>query len=313
MPVRNKRFIASAVVALIGAAAPSIAAPPDRRPSRSRPEESPPKPPPTAEDLEIARRRGAAVALATQAQEAYRERRFGEAAELFDKAHLQFAEENFLWNAGQAYERSGELKLAKERYSAFLGNDRVDATTRLEAGEALVRVGRKLAARDAASTPQARRDLFAKELAEAKDVNNLELVRRLEAEIATEDRRIQAIEDAKPSDTAEWIVIGAGGALGVTGLIVGLLGQGKLDDVADAQAGEPELVTRMTRATAEAELDTGETMRTAGLIVGGVGIAAATIGAILLVTKGRPSDTSGVIITSSIMPDGASVHATLRF
>lgn len=121
MPRRPYSTTLIATVVLAGATSSFAAPPPDKRPARSRPEVARPAPPPTDDELELARRREAAVALATQAQDAFRERRFGAAAELFDRAYLQVAEENFLWNAGQAYERAGELKLARERYSSFLG------------------------------------------------------------------------------------------------------------------------------------------------------------------------------------------------
>jgi len=278
------------------------------------PPPSPTQNPPeaTREELERAKRHGAALALAGQAQEAYKSRRFGEAAELFDKAHMQFAEENFLWNAGQAWERAGELKLAKERYSAYLGNENVDATTRLQAGEALVRVGKKLAARDAASTPQARKDLFLRELREAREADNRELVRRLEAEIAVEDQRIQEIEDARPSTVPGWLMIGGGGAIAVGGLVLSLVGQGKLDGVADAQSGDTPFVTSMTRAQAEADLEDGETYRLIGIIAGGVGVTSAIIGAIVLANLEDPS-ASTVFVTASPRPSGLSVDATFRF
>lgn len=292
---------------------PALHAAPPRPSPTPRPEAAPAPPPPSREELELAKRHGAALALAGQAQEAYRSKRFGEAAELFDKAHLQFAEENFLWNAGQAWERAGELKLAKERYSAYLGNENVDATTRLQAGEALVRVGKKLAARDAAATPQARKDLFQRELREARDADNRELVRRLEAEIAVEDQRIAEIEAARPSTVPGWLMVGGGGAIAIGGLVLTLVGQSKLDGVAEAQSGDGPLVTRMTRTQAASDLEDGEMFRLIGIVAGGVGVASAIVGTIMLTTLEDPSTSTDVLVTATPLPSGLSVDATFRF
>lgn len=306
MSFRNRIVILTAV-SLSPSLSPSLrAAPPRPAPPSTAPE-------PTHEELERAKRHGAALALAGQAQEAYKSKRFGEAAELFDKAHLQFAEENFLWNAGQAWERAGELKLAKERYSAYLGNENVDATTRLQAGEALVRVGKKLAARDAASTPQARKDLFLRELRDARDADNRELVRRLEAEVAVEDQRIAAIEAARPSTVPGWLLVGGGGAIAVGGLVLSLVGQSKLDGVAEAQSGDAPLVTSITRAQAEKDLEDGEMFRLIGIVAGGVGVASAIIGTIVLANLEDPTTSADVIVTATPWPSGLSVDATFRF
>jgi len=290
------------------------AAPPRNRPSRTP---APPQaaPEPSFEQLEIAKRKGAAQALAGQALEAFRDRRFGYAAEMFDKAHLQFKDENLLWNAGQAWEKSGELKLAKDRYTDFLGYENVPASLRIEAGDALVRVGKKLAAREAATTPRARLDLLRQELTDAKEANNTELANKLEGAIVVEQRKVQAEEDAMPSDLAEWVLIGSGSAAAVTGLVLTLVGQGELDSVSDAQRGDAPIVTATTRREAAAAIDSGESLRLVGIITGVAGLAVATTGLILLMTgSDAPPQTDGrVEVGASLTPNGGSVNLHLRF
>ncbi len=293
----------------------AMAAPPRARPTRN-PVSPPPAaaPEPSPEQLEIAKRKGAAQALAGQGLEAFRDRRFGHAAEMFDKAYLQFKDENLLWNAGQAWERAGELKLAKDRYTDFLGFENVPATLRIEAGDALVRVGRKLAAREAATTPRARLDLLQQELADSKEAGNTELSNKLEGAIVVEQRKVQAEEDAKPSDTAEWVLIGSGSAIAITGLVLTLVGQGELDTVADAQSGDAPTVTATTRREAAVAIDNGETMRLVGIVTGAAGLAVATTGLILLLTGNDALQTDGrVEVGAALTPGGGSVNLHLRF
>jgi hypothetical protein len=294
----------------------AIAAPPRPRPTR-KPMPAAPEvaPEPSQEQLELAKRKGAAQALAGQGLEAFGERRFGHAAEMFDKAYLQFKDENLLWNAGQAWERAGELKLAKDRYTDFLGYENVPASLRIEAGDALVRVGRKLAAREAASTPRARLDLLQRELVEAKEAGNTELSNKLEGAIVVEQRKVQAEDDARPTDTAEWVLIGSGSAVAITGLVLTLVGQSELDSVSGAQSGDAPTVTATTRREAAAAIDNGETMRLVGIITGAAGLAIATTGLILLVMgDDAPPQTGGRIdVGAALTPSGGSVNLHLRF
>lgn len=293
----------------------SAAPPRARPPAPSRPAPPPEAPAPGPEQLELAKRKGAAQALSGQALEAFRERRYSDAAELFDKAHVQFADENLLWNAGRAWEKAGELKLAKERYTDFLGFENVQASLRIEAGDALVRVGKKLAAREAATTPRARLDLLKQELVQANEDGNTELAGKLEGAIVVEQRKLDAEEDAKPSDVPEWIVVGSGSAVAVTGLVLTLVGQAKLDSVAEVQRGDAPVVTATTRREAASNLDGGKTLRLVGVITGAAGLAVAATGLILLATgsDASPQTDGRVDVGASLTPTGGGVSVYLRF
>jgi len=87
-----------------------------------------------------------------------------------------------------------------------------------------------------------------------------------------------------------WVLVSAGGAAVVTGIVVIALGESDIHDVnaaIDQHNADPTAFPLDEGAIATLR-DQGHTKRTAGYIVGGVGVAAVTIGVLVLVLDGGP-------------------------
>ncbi|MFO0747173.1 MAG: hypothetical protein U1F43_16140 [Myxococcota bacterium] len=258
------------------------------------------------------------------ARTAYKAHQYYDAALAYDAAHAFFKDATLLWNAGRAWERSGELDLAKDRFTAFLAEGKVDPEQRKEAAEALVRIGGRLAARDTVKPGPDRMAMLESDRAEAEAAGNAPLAARLADELAAEKRRwdeahrVDAPPPPAPSHTLEWVLVGTGGALAAGGLVLGLVGQGQLDDITAAQdaarrAGDPVVVTSLTRAEAADQQSSGKTLRTLGFVAGGVGVAAAVTGLVALLVDDGPTVEGTTGVTAAPLAGGGLVTWTAAF
>ena len=146
--------------------------------------------------------RAAAEEAYAAAVAAYEAQRYREAADAFEVAYAHMPDKALLWNIGRAWEKAGELQNARDRYAEFLTHKDVDEDLREKAIEALLRVGIRMQARDAANTSEARAALLRQEIAEAESDGNVELRARLQRELDELQPGPDVQEAAKPVESA---------------------------------------------------------------------------------------------------------------
>lgn len=259
------------------------------------------------------------------ARTAYKANRYFEAARAYDAAHAYYKDATLLWNAARAWERSGELELAEKRFNDFLALPKVDAEQSREADEALVRIAQRLAQRASAKPGPERIAILQSDKAEAEAAGNAELAASLAAQIDDEQRRWDEAHVVVPPPppppppardrTMEWVLIGSGGAIAATGLVLGIVGQGELDDIDAAQDAARKnnngVVASMTRAEAADQASSGKTLRTLGFVAGGIGLAAAATGLVALLLDDGPATDSHTTVGAAPMLDGGAL-VTIR-
>jgi tetratricopeptide (TPR) repeat protein len=106
---------------------------------------------------------------------------------------------------------------------------------------------------------------------------------------------------------APWVLVGAGGAATITGVVLFLVGAGKVSDAANKCPTR----TNCDPSTAD-EGNNGRTLETVGGIAGGIGLAAVAGGLIWHFVE-PTSPTTGIIVTPSVAPGYAGLSAVARF
>lgn len=105
-----------------------------------------------------------------------------------------------------------------------------------------------------------------------------------------------------------WIVTGAGGAAAIAGTVVFFVGKSQVDD---AEAACP---SRKCPSEIADKGNSGRTLQTTGVIVGGVGLAAAAGGVVWGLMFNEPKATeTGTAIEPSFGPGFAGVNVATRF
>jgi tetratricopeptide (TPR) repeat protein len=204
----------------------------------------------------------------------YAKRNYRLAIESFIEAYAIDHDPNLLFNIARCYEELGETAAAIEKYSAFLAAPGADAEGRLRA-EASLRALKQLES-DGASGEAARE--------------------KAERSSSEESPSAGSEQRSGVSPLLKWGALGGGVVLaGVGGTLYYLGARDHAEVTNTAGYGDPSAVYPMTRAEAQALVDSGETKK----IIGGIGIG---LGGALIVT-------SVVLFVTGAKSDGAEKSA----
>jgi len=222
--------------------------------------------------------RGKAELIFKDGERAFAEKRYPDALKAFEEAYLLDPVPVLLYNIGRAHEELGHFEEAGRFFQRYL--DRVpDAADRAQVEQRLALLRSAAAAQ--ADAERARADAE-KARAEADRA-------RADAELARQDDPPKAVADETTveSDNAmAWTLVGAGGAVLATGVVLLSLASG---DAAAAGDLEP---TRAGLARFNDLKDESGTLEVVGWVGLGVGAAAAGAGlAMLFMHKAPPTVT----------------------
>lgn len=230
--------------------------------------------------LPVPATKGEASVRYEEGRSAYKAGAFKKAGLAFDAAHAFFKDSNLLWNAGRAWERAKELELAQARYAAFLKESKLDEPARSEAEDALARVEAQL------------------------------------ADVAQPDP-VEPTEPIAPPErdhTASFVLIGAGGGVAVAGLVIAIVGQGELDDITAAQdRADDGVVTSISRKEALDLESSGTTLRTTGIVLSSLGLAAAATGVVLFFLDDSRETRGTTGVTVAPLRNGGAVMWSTAF
>ena len=257
---------------------------------------------------------------AAAGKSSYDAKRYREAADHYEAALALSDNANLLWNVARAWERAGELTVARDRYVRLLSRTDVDPAVWTRAIAALERITARLDARAAAPPGQARAEVLARERAEAAAEQNHELMAVLDMMIGVERGRRpppkplvpEPVTHVEGDGAGEWVLAIGGVALGGGGLAVALIGQGRIDALADDQEGA-QVVTAITRKDAAAREREGRTLRIVGAIAGGVGAGLALTGLIMLLDDDRVVTAKHTHVGVVPLGDGVGITLDARF
>jgi hypothetical protein len=216
-----------------------------------------------------------ASALTDEAMALYKAHDYRHALEKFLQAHALDPDPNLLFNMGRCYELLGDVDAAIDKYDAFLSTPGGDPGGRHKAEESLA------------------------------------TLRKVKASNAVKGAPAPAPAAAPPDSassgawarTAGWISLGVGVAAGVGGTLLYLSGASDQSQVTGARGyGQPGQIADITQASAQSLIDRGNTKKTMGGVLWGVG-GAGVAGAVVLFLVGRSSHESpamAVDVTPSV-------------
>jgi len=233
-----------------------------------------------AEPAEATEAESARIAELNEAgARAYNGRNYRVAIEKFVEAYAIDHDPNLLFNIARAYEKLGEIDAASEKYEAFLKAPGADTEGRLKAKASLAEL-EKLREQGATSPP---------------------------GSASPAEGAVAPDESSEPSPLARalpWATLGAGAVatgVGVTLYALGMRDHRSLTDTAGY--GDASRVYPLTRAEAQAYVDSGDTKKLIGGVCMGVGGALVVTGVVLLVTgkssASSASETAGVTFAAS--------------
>ena len=97
-------------------------------------------------------------------------------------------------------------------------------------------------------------------------------------------------------------------------LVIAIVGQGELDDITAAQDGADDgVVTSITRQQALDMESSGTTLRTAGIVIGALGLATAATGLVYFLLDDGPETSGTTGVTIAPTRDGGAFVWSTRF
>lgn len=238
--------------------------------------------PAAAQQVDEAARVRADAAYARGAEH-YRAGEFAEAAAAFEEALAAVDDPALLWNIGMSLEKAGDLERARDVYTRFLAAKGGDPALRSKAGEALVRVGSKLAThqRQPSEVEQPTGEEQPETVAEpAEDQEPPAPAAAAGPDEQPAALGVEHVQEVEGPSPAGWILVGTGAAALAAGVGVLIAGDLEMSALAD------DLASGITWAEAVARKESADTLRVAGGVVAGVGALAAVGGLIVLLTTG---------------------------
>jgi tetratricopeptide (TPR) repeat protein len=218
---------------------------------------------------------------------AYAERNYRAAIERFVEAYAIDHDPNLLFNIARSYEKLGDLAAAVEKYEAFIKAPGADTDGRIKAKTSL-------------------REL-----------------RELQAQTSPEDdgERAPTASDSAPPPAAEtasprlwpWVVLGAGAVATGVGATFYALGMADHDKVTSAPGyDDRSAVHPLTRAQAQAYVDSGNTKKLVGGIGLGLGGALVATSVVLFVSGSATASTQSERAVLDVTPTVGGLVASYR-
>jgi tetratricopeptide (TPR) repeat protein len=226
------------------------------------------------------------VQLNEQGSALYAAGDYRRAVELFIQAYAVDQDPNLLFNIGSCYEGLGDVEAALEKYRAFLEAPNADPDGRPRAERAIERLTKPAAAPAPEERP----------------------VEPATPTFVSAPPPVQASEAGPPS-WAGWVGLGGGAILGAAGATLYLLGAADHADVTDADGyGDSGDVVPLTRAEADDLVQSGDTKKTAGVVVAATGGALLAGYLVWWLLEPGSSDASPALNASA---DGSSATLSL--
>lgn len=239
------------------------------------------------------------------------EGRHAEAARLFDDAFACDHHPTLLWNAARAYEKAGELEVARARYATYRGLPGLEAARVAEAGERMRTID-DLQRRDANAGRVTGRELARIRVPDA---------RTTQKSVLPPAKSTDSPRSGRGRRTAGFVLLGAGAAVAAVGFV--FLGRANhaYDDLGDEfgqgiAEGDEARWTQYDAARKGAEKDADRDQRTMWAFFG-AGAAAAITGTVLVLTapRGGALKTRGdaTVVGAAPIPGGAVAFGRVRF
>jgi hypothetical protein len=218
---------------------------------------------------------------------AYANRNYRAAIEKFVEAYAIDPDPNLLFNIARAYEKLGELDAAIEKYETFVAAPGADTEGRLKAKASLA------------------------ELRQLRDAGGASTARP-EGEAPASDGSSAPLPATR---ILPWVTLGTGVVLTGAGVTLYALGARDHGTVTKTPGyGDPSVVYPVTRAEAQAYVDSGDTKKLVGGIGMGVGGALVVTGFVLLLTGNSATASSEAArVTLSPSRDGLYAGYAGRF
>ncbi|MEZ4268977.1 MAG: hypothetical protein R3F39_21680 [Myxococcota bacterium] len=239
------------------------------------------------------------------------EGRHAEAARLFDDAFACDHHPTLLWNAARAYEKAGELDVARARYATYRGLPGLEAARAAEAGEKVRTI-----------------DDIQRRQADAGRGTGRALGRlRVPAASVVRSPEALPVEAAPPLNvgrgqrTSGYVLLGAGVAVAAVGFVFMSRANHAYDDLnrefADGIAeGDAVRWAQYEAGRKSAGKDADRDQRTMWAFFG-AGAAVAVTGTVLVLTapRGRTPSTRGdaTVVGAAPIPGGAVAFGRVRF
>ncbi len=224
----------------------------------------------------------------------FKEGHYQMALDKFKEAYRLFQEPNLLYNIARCYEALGKVDLAIDSYQAFVGNPSIDQATK---NKAETKLRDLLEAKASANIPT-----------EGAVAGTAPSTSPYPASTSARTKKTSAITSYHPWT---WITLAVGSALVLSGAIALLLGESDHRTVTNADNYKTDGIASLTRMEAQSLMDSGDSKKTVGYILCGVGAGALVSSGVLFLLdrQNRPTEKprSATKVGLSPLPGGGSL------